>query len=225
MIYDRCVSRATKRQLRIDRHRKAGHMHEMSILPDIPGGRARSAQQMRLLHVTHYCEGVLGGVTVNDTDTTRLPMPASLAVTRIVPAYVPAAIPVALAETTTEPDPCPAAGDAWSHEAPLVADHDTALGPEAITVTTCAGGFSRPSTATKFSPPGLTVNRVAAPVEDATPTNAVTSARQNADLRKDNAWVLMPNALRCRTGVSFYVYNSERPWVGQEVSRLANVER
>ena len=122
--------------------------------------------------------------------------------TSIVPVYVPAAISATLGETKAEAGVVPVRGITWIHETLLVANHDTPLEPELTMVSDCIGGFDPPSTATKLSPPGVTVSAEAALVEDATPKNAIVSARQSANLCEDKARDLMLNSSRCRTGVS-----------------------
>lgn len=148
-----------------------------------------------------YCDCVSRGVTVSETDTIWL-SPVCLEMTRTVPVYVPAARPATLAETKAEVGVVPVRGITWSHDAPLVADHDAAVGPEVTMVSGCVGGFDPPSTATKLSVVGVTVNTRAALAEEATAQNAIVTARQSANLCKDNARDLMLNSSRCRTGVS-----------------------
>src|SRR5574337_103757 len=177
-----CLARREiKRRLLINYHRN-DWTHARGIgYQQIPrSGRAQQGER------GSYCEGALCGVTVNETDTTRLPMPACLAVTRTVPVYVPAAIPATLAETNTEEGASPAEGITWSHDAPPVANHDTALGPEAIMVIACPGGFAPPSIATKLSAPGATVSDEAAVVEEAASHSAIVSVRHNVNRDKSH---------------------------------------
>lgn len=148
-----------------------------------------------------YCDCVFWGVTVSKTDTTWL-SPVCLEVTRIVPVYVPAARPATLAETNAELGVVPARGTTWNHDPLLDANHDPAVGPTVIMESDCAGGFGPPSTATKLNPVGVTASARAALAEEATAQNAIVTARQSANLCKDNARDLMLNSSRCRTGVS-----------------------
>src|SRR5574337_387260 len=87
-----------------------------------------------------YCDGVLWGVTVSKTVTTRL-APVCLEVTRIVPVYVPAARPATFAETNAEPGMVPERGTTWNHDPPPDANHDSGVEPVVIIVNDCAGGF------------------------------------------------------------------------------------
>jgi hypothetical protein len=120
----------------------------------------------------------------------------------MIPVYVPAASPATLAETNIEPGASPAAGITWSHDAPLVANHDTALGPEAITVIACPGGFAPPSTATKLNPLGATVSDEAAVVEDAANHSAIVSARHNVHRGKSHDSELRMNPPAYCAGIS-----------------------
>lgn len=148
-----------------------------------------------------YCDCVLWGVTVSKTDTTWL-VPVCLEMTSIVPVYVPAARPATLAETNAEPGVVPARGITWNHDPLLDANHSPAVDPRVIMVSDCAGGFDSPSTATKLRLVGVTASALAALAEEATTQSAIVSARQSANLCKNNACDLMLNFSRCRTGVS-----------------------
>lgn len=151
-----------------------------------------------------YCDCVLWGVTVSETDTTWL-VPVCLEMTRTVPVYVPAASPATLAETNAEPGVVPARGITWIHDPLLVANHSPAVEPGVTMMSDCTGGFDPLSTAIKLRLVGVTVSARAALAEEATTQNATVSARQSANLCKDNARDLMLNSSRCRTGVSFSV--------------------
>lgn len=148
-----------------------------------------------------YCDCVLWGVTVSKTDTTWL-VPVCLETTSIVPVYVPAARPATLGETNVEPGVVPARGITWNHDPLLDANHSPAVDPGVIMVRDCAGGFAPPSTATKLNPVGVTASARAALAEEATTQSAIVSAKQSANLRKNNARDLMLNSSRCRTRVS-----------------------